>query len=80
MSEEEELRRQYRKLYRKLRQIGSELDNIKSTCYDMYNIANSTVRIDKKVVEDDKFKFLKNKNQKVIDKLSNTMSRVERRF
>lgn len=77
-NEEEILRRKYRDLARKLSQIKNELNTVNSMNSEIIDLANSTLRINKKVVENNSLNNLKSSNQKLISGISNTISQCNR--
>lgn len=78
--EEKLLKAQYRRLYSKLKQISSELSTTNNVIIDINNMANNTLKINKKVVEDELFKSIKSTNQRLITNINSTISRVESRM
>ena len=76
MDEEELKRKKYRALNRRLKQIKQELSTARDIENQINNIAESTLKIDKKVVEDETFKNLKNNHQKVLNSISSTIASV----
>ena len=72
------LKRKYNELARKLSQINRELETVNDINFDLEEMANDTLRINNKTVEDKTFNELNYETQKIMTKIDNTIAQCEK--